>query len=374
MKIGILTLPLHTNYGGVLQAYALQYSLHSMGHEPYLIDCRLDPRYFNFAKRPALGIIRALSWSIPPLAEHLADSELRMRANKVVMRRNVESFIARNIPMRHYFDYCFIAKRDFDAIVVGSDQVWRPQYFKPIFSAYLDFASRWPIRRVAYAASFGLDEWQYSKFQTEQCQRLIKLFDHVSLRESSGVELCRKHLLRRACQVLDPTLLLPKEVYIALVEQAEVQPSGGNMMISLLDSDPDKTVVVERLSAYYSATTFSVNSRVEDRKAPLEERIQPPVEQWLQGFIDVEYVVTDSYHATLFAIIFNKPFVAYANKDRGYTRFWSLLSNLGLERQLLNSSSELLPDNIFDIDWDSVNSKLEFLRDESLGFLSSSLK
>lgn len=146
------------------------------------------------------------------------------------------------------------------------------------------------------------------------------------------------------------------------------------MMISILDSDPDKSAVVERLSTHYSATTFSVNSRVEDRKAPLEERIQPPVEQWLQGFIDAEYVVTDSYHAALFAIIFKKPFVVYANKDRGYTRFLSLFSSLGLERQLLNCSSELLPDNIFDIDWEGVNSKLDFLRDESLGFLFSSLK
>ncbi|MFI3264821.1 MAG: polysaccharide pyruvyl transferase family protein [Rikenellaceae bacterium] len=374
MKIGILTLPLHTNYGGVLQAYALQYSLRCMGHEAYLIDCRFDPKYANYIKYPIAGMLKIVSNMLPPLRGRLAPLERQMRADKVVIRQHTEAFIRRHIPLRHYFCYNLISKRDFEAIVVGSDQVWRPDYFPRIEMAYLDFASGWNIRRIAYAASFGVDRWEYNQNQTEKCRELVSLFDALSLRERSGVELCHSELLCEACEVLDPTLLLSKQEYMSLVaEQTTVQKKEGGMLVSLLDNDLDKLSLVEAISQRYSTTPFFVNSRVEDRTAPLEERVQPPVEEWLQGFDDADYVVTDSYHASIFAIIFNKPFVVYGNKDRGYARFISLLSKLGLESQFVLSSSQINLAGCFQIDWQSVNNRLQELRKESLDFLESAI-
>ncbi|MFI3316820.1 MAG: polysaccharide pyruvyl transferase family protein [Rikenellaceae bacterium] len=374
MKVGILTLPLHTNYGGVLQAYALWYSLHNMGHEPYLIDCRVDPRYANLIKRPAASILRFLSVCLPPLAPRLKPLETQMRADKVLIRSNIEPFIRRNIPLRHYLNYRSISKSDFDAIVVGSDQVWRPEYFRPISSAYLDFAKGWSIKRIAYAASFGVDIWEYSESQTRKCSDLLSRFDAVSLRESSGVEMCAKHLKHSAVEVLDPTLILSKDIYLKLIAgSSDEMPKQGGLMVSFLDSTPDKQAAVDAISTRYGVETFSVNSRVEDRNAPIKERIQPPVEQWLSGFASADYVITDSYHACIFAIIFNKPFVAYANPQRGYTRFLSLLSRLGLAGQLFESSSELNIDRCFEIDWGQVNEKLNDLKSESLNFLQLSI-
>ncbi len=369
MKIGILTLPLHTNYGGVLQAYALQYSLRSMGHVPYLIDTRKDPKYANLIKLPLAALLKPLS----RCCTAISSLEHQMRADKEVMRQHTEAFIKEHIAMRHYRNYKSIAESDFDAIVVGSDQVWRPEYFKPITAAYLDFAAGWKIKRVAYAVSFGLDEWSYNQAQGDKCKVLISLFDAVSVREDSGVKLCKEYLNCSAVELLDPTMLVPKQEYIRLVELSKAKPHKGGIMVSLLDSTPDKELIVRDLSAHYNTPAFSVNSRVEDRSAPLEERIQPPIEQWLRGFMDAEYVVTDSFHAMVFAIIFNKPFVAYANQDRGYTRFLSLLSKLGLEAQFITSSSQLDVQKCFDIEWGSVNEKLDKLRARSLAFISSSL-
>ncbi len=375
MKIGILTLPLHTNYGGVLQAYALQYSLHCMGHEAYLIDCRQDPRYANIIKKPTAEILAFAAKVIPPLQNRLKPLERQMRADKVLMRHNIEEFISKYIPLRHYWSYNSIPSREFDAIVVGSDQVWRPAYFPgAIQEAYLKFAHKWDIRRVAYATSFGVDNWEYSDSQTKSCKKLISIFDAVSLREESGVELTRQNLQREACCVLDPTLLLPRREYFRLVEEHKTEPSNGDLLVSLLDHTIDKIALIKTLASGYSAKPFYTNSKVEDRTADIEERIQPPIQKWLRGFMDAKYVVTDSYHATIFAIIFNKPFVVYGNRERGYARFTSLLSSLGLERQFISSTAELDLENCFNIEWDKVNEKLEQLRESSRQFLRQSLK
>ncbi len=374
MNVGILTLPLHTNYGGILQAYALQYSLRNMGHEPYLVDWRVDPKYANIVKRPAASVFKALAFVVPPLSKILAPLERQMRADKVVMHQHTEAFIKKYISIRHFSSYKSIPKSAFDAIVVGSDQVWRPEYFiKPIDVAFLSFAREWSVKRVAYAASFGVDSWEYSPEQSRKCRALISLFDAVSVREDSGVELCRRELLRESSLVVDPTLLVPKEHYVEIAERAQTPKAEGNLMVSFLDSDIDKYALMDSLSEYYAVKPFGVNSKVEDRTAPLEQRIQPPVETWLRGFIDADYVVTDSYHSSLFAIIFNKPFVVYGNQDRGYTRFLSLLSRLGLEAQFVTKSSEVNLEQCFNIDWLTVNQKLDSLRAESLGFLRSAL-
>ncbi len=374
MKIGVLTLPLQSNYGGVLQAYALQYSLRSMGHEAYLIDCRVDPKYLNLIKYPIAYSLALISKLLPSAAvAALAPLERQMRADKVIMRRNMELFIERNIQLRHYLSLSLIPKSHFEAIVVGSDQVWRPAYFEPIESAYLSFAKRWSIKRVAYAASFGVDHWEYSELQTERCRSLAAAFDSISLRERSGVELARTHLEREATVVLDPTMLLSRDHYSSLAARCSTCSSDGDMMVTILDDSDDKRIMVRALESHFGVTSFSVNSRFEDRSAPLEERIQPPVEQWLCGFQKARYVVTDSFHSMVFAIIFNKPFVVYANLNRGATRFLSLLSLLGLESQIITESNQLNLESCFAIEWDDVNRRLEALREQSLTFLSRSL-
>ena len=191
MKIGILTLPLHTNYGGILQAYALQTVLERMGHEVSLIEKRREPFKLPLWKAPLSYGKRILKNMIghpfPIFYEQKLNREIP------VVCQYTDKFIKKHIKRRIIDNYIDVHQYGFDAIVVGSDQIWRPKYFRPIEHAYLDFTEGWNIKRIAYAASFGTDKWEYTLKQTRICRRFLQSFDTVSVREISGVDLCREH-------------------------------------------------------------------------------------------------------------------------------------------------------------------------------------
>ena len=362
MRIGILTLPLHTNYGGILQAYALQTVLERMGHEASVITTP------NKAELPV--------WKWPY-------SYPKRMIRKYILGKNepvfFESYHNRVYPIVGQYTLQFINKyihcfevgklldlkeKDFDAFVVGSDQVWRPMYYPTrIENAYLDFAKDWNIKRMAYATSFGTSEWEYTVGQTERCRELLRKFDVVSVREESAVELCRKFFGVNASHVLDPTMLLDVQDYVDLVKRADIPKSKGTLLCYILDETESTTDLISRLASETGLVPFRGNSRVEDWSAPLAERIQPPVEQWLRGFMDAELVVTDSFHACVFSILFHKPFVVVGNKERGLARVKSLLKMFGLEERW---NSDIPTISFFKtIDWKDVDECLEEWRKSS---------
>lgn len=376
MKIGILTLPLHANYGGILQAYALQTVLERMGHEVALIDRSLywgaGPvrRFLVYANRV---LKMAMGKNVEFFKERKADELLR------IPRQYTELFIGEHIHRRSVVRYRQVRPKDYDAIVVGSDQVWRPEYFYDyIGNAYLAFAKDWKIGRVAYAASFGTDVWEYTQEQTETCARLAKYFDAVSVREESGVDLCREYLGVDAVQTLDPTLLLQKDDYDALIRMAAAPDtsSGPALASYILDRSPEKMAVASALAGSLGLETVNINSRYEDHSAPAHERIQPPVEFWLRSIRDAGFVLTDSFHACVFSIIFRKPFAVIGNEGRGMARFTSLLSRTGLTGRLISpdiSAGSLASLAESAIDYDAVHQALAGLQRESLSFLETSL-
>ena len=193
------------------------------------------------------------------------------------------------------------------------------------------------------------------------------------MRESSAVKLCKEYLGVDALHVLDPTMLLSATDYIQLFKEANTPQSPGSLMCYVLDETEDKQKVVSNVEETLNLTAFSVNSKYEVRTAPLKERIQPPVEAWLRGFYDAEFVVTDSFHACVFSILFEKPFVVYGNKDRGMARFHSLLSIFGLETRLVTSSAEAQNVISVPIDWSLVNAKKKEWQEKSYNFLKNNL-
>lgn len=372
MKIGILTLPLHTNYGGILQAYALQTILEQMGHETCLIEERRQPLHLPLWKAPYIYCKRIakniLGHPCTIFFEQKFNHELRILP---IISQNTCKFIEKYIKRRIVDRISEVKEDDFDTIIVGSDQVWRPKYFSKINEAYLDFTEGWNIKRLAYAASFGTDEWEYTPKQTKECGRLLKKFNTVSVREKSGIDLCLKYFNMNATQVLDPTMLLEAKDYIKLFEEADTKKSNGTLLVYILDETPQKSVLIEKIAKANGLIPFQVNSRVENSNAPLQERIQPPVEQWLRGFYDAEFVVTDSFHACVFSILFNKPFVVIGNIDRGMSRFKSLLSLFRLENRLIDINYSC--DSFEDILWEDVNTLLDYNRKKSINFLSTTL-
>lgn len=339
MKIGIVTLPFHTNYGGILQAYALLKTLEKLGHDAEVVDTRPETR-FNL--RQAIG-------------------------NRVI-RFNTDRFIRKHIKCGSK------PTRDkYDALVVGSDQVWRPKYCKTTGMYFLDFAEDWIVRRVGYSVSFGTDEWEYSDAETAKFSPLAKMFGAVSVREKAAIDLCRRHLGIDAVHTLDPTLLLTKEDYLKLIpKRFEKSGPRKGIMCHIFDYTPDKLEFVKRMEQELGMESFWTNNRDIDTKGlSLIDRAQFPIEDWLRGFRDADFIIADSFHACVFAILFEKPFVVFGNVERGLSRFESLLGELGMEGHLITRSSDF---NMESARTTVDHAKLDALRKASVDYLAEALK
>lgn len=376
MKIGILTLPLHTNYGGILQAYALQTVLERMGHEVEVFDtpnrCFLPPIW----KLP-LSYIKRIVLKCLGKTDRIFIEQYTNKIQPIILQ-NIQPFIAKNIHRKEIRKFSMLQAGDYNAIVVGSDQVFRKAYFlgwnrQSIENAYLSFTQGWGVKRIAYAASFGTDEWEYSNAETKRCKALLRKFDAVSVREESGVELCLKYFSMDVLHVLDPTMLLNKEDYSVFFQKADIPKSEGTLLTYILDETEELQELITKVANQKHLAPFSVNNPYEyDNSKPLEERIKPSVETWLRGFYDAEFVVTDSFHACVFSIIFRKQFVVVGNKDRGMPRFESLLKTFGLQDRLVDSSTNVA--NLRDVNYDVVYEKYDVLKKQSISFLNKHLR
>ncbi len=378
MKIGIITLPFNSNYGGLLQTFALQSVLKQMGHEVWSVYRRnpimpfhikvlsFSNRLFRSILTRKAGVIR--SWAT-------AKEEL-------VIDQHTIRFINENIRITDFLksenQFAKLSRYGFDAYVVGSDQVWRPKYSPSLANHFLGFVdAKSGIKRISYAASFGVDNWEYTPEQTEECRKLVSLFNAVGVREDSAVKLCKENFGIDALQVLDPTLLLAKEDYIRLVEKDNIPKCNGTLLTYVLDKSPDKLEFINKIARETGLNEVSIMPKSIFRDAGrnrINDCIYPPVTAWLRGFMDAEYVITDSFHGTAFAIIFNKPFLALGNKKRGMTRFTSLLKTFGLEDRIIQSADDLLTEKLYaPIDFQHVNKILKTKQQEALKFLADSL-
>ena len=374
MKIGIIALELRYNFGGILQAYALQKVLRNLGHDVIHVDKIMEVSLGPWYKKYPIYIKRSICKYI--LGKNIiikADIEQNRISNAIA--KNTDIFIEKYIRKIRIKDFSNFKEEDFDIIIVGSDQVWRPKYFfSKIENAYLDFAREWKIKRIAYAASFGTEEWEYTEKQTNNCATLLKKFNAVSARESSAVQLCNDNFGVKAEHVLDPTMLLLKEDYIKLFKDYNATQSDGNLFCYILDDGEEKKSIIDCVAKEKGLNPFYVNSRYDDHNAPLKERIQQPVEKWLRAFYDAEFVITDSFHACVFSIIFNKPFIVYGNRERGLARFKSLLSIFGLEERIVSTKEESIKAISEPIDWERVNEVHRQWKEKSMSFLNNNLK
>lgn len=365
MKIAILTLSLDTNYGGILQCYALQTVLRSMGYEVQVLT---RPQYER-----TYYIIYPLALCKRLFKRFVLGKKIAIfKAPHQIIRQYTDRFIHQYIHQYTRRIWTSQIASCFNAIIVGSDQVWRPMYYQPIEEAFLAFLGDADIKRVAYAASFGVDYCEYTEEQRKNCSFLLKRFNAVSVRESTGVQLCRKYFDTQAIQVLDPTLLLSADDYKALIKKSKTQPSKGNMLVYMIDRTKEKEELVERIAQEKGLTPFWMSSETTDEKLPLKQCIKMSVEQWLRSFDDAEFVLTDSFHGCVFSIIFRKQFLAVGNKKRGLSRFDSLLTLFSLQDRLILSPDKY-KNNLSLINYNQVQGYLRFFQDQSFLFLKTSL-
>ena len=335
MKIGIVTLPLINNYGGVLQNYALQRVLLGFGHQVVTFDCdrKKTPLWMYLCS----WLKSFLFLFIPGKRRPFAKISFAKERHPIF-----ESFIEKNIyKTRKIPSFSCLKNKidDFDVLVVGSDQIWRPKYAPNIEDAFLAFVKNDHVRRICYAVSFGVDRWEFSPRQTEKCGFLAKKFDAISVREKTGIDLCRNYLGVDSTCVLDPTLLLKKTDYEMLCDDVPVEKDLFLAAYVLGETDEIKIL----------CDNIAKEKKLKVRWFSADKMASISIPEWISMFRDASYVVTDSFHGTVFSIIFDKEFKCVFNESRGSARFESLL-------ELYNTG------------------KLDEMRDFSLNWLKNALE
>lgn len=368
MTVGVMTLPLNKNFGGNIQAFAMMEVLRQLGHKPILINRRHPYDLVDDADivgedndKPLLSSSYGMNASIPN------SSFIDKYITPISRKFNSTSQLSQNI-----------GKYNLDALIVGSDQVWRAKYARSIlldfFFAFLPEEDH-HIKRISYAASFGADKLAYGAEVLREAARLVQKFDAASVREDVAVALCRKHLGVDAQHVLDPTLLLLSNDYVRLFSDKQFGYTDGRLLAYVLDANGDKGKVISEISRRLSIRAYATNGLPFGSVSALQAGDgDRSIEGWLASFHGAAFVVTDSFHGVVFSILFNKPFIAYGNPRRGVARFSSLLKMFGLEDRLVVHSDEMdLERMLKPINWDAVNDRLAKLRAKSLRFLKSAL-
>lgn len=378
MKIGILTLPQETNYGGILQAFALQHTLRKMGHEVLTIDRHNHRGHTAFL--PQLGgFLRRLG------KHYLQGNPVTTRWNTAmtdeeysIISQHTQKFIDRNISLTRqiYSEQLSEIEQEyrFDAYVVGSDQVWLEKYCP---ASFLDFVKRPDVVKVTYAASCGGHSFFDNASIVAQCKQLAAQFSGISVREKQLMSLCKERLGIDAQWVLDPTMLLSQQEYMASIKADDSQQQ--KVFSYILDKTPEKGTIVDTVAKRLGQQVLEGNSALlfdPSRQTDINKCIFASVDDWLNGINNASFVVTDSFHGTVFAILFNKPFVTIGNRKRGMARFESLLDMFSLEQRLVfdNGIEQIQKLITLPIDHERVNAVLQQKRANSIGFLTKALK
>lgn len=328
-----------------------------------------------------------------------AVSEMVKKINKNVQLINyikrklmIKEYILFNISGQNFIEYCNnflkITKKykttqelkdlnnKFDTFIVGSDQVWRAKYTQPNTSKYyFDFVDD-SKTKIAYAASFGVDSWEGDKELTKNIKPLAQKFDYISVREESGIKICKEIFDVDAVCVLDPTLMIDKEDYQPILDDWRDESHKKKKYIAhmLLDDTRELREESEKIGNYLKSNINHIKGK-DIKIFGKTITFYNKVSQWLTYLKDAELVITDSFHCTVFSLIFNKKFVVVANPERGTARLENLLGIVGLKERFFTDIKDVLKSGVLDkdIDYVEVEKKLNIHREYSMNFLKKAL-
>ncbi len=380
-KTGVLTFWYgDSNYGQILQCYALQRVLEQLGREPYVI------RFVGYGESRLRKLVKQL---LPFLRRKPSPTD-RLRGFEAFRREHF-----RMSPLYTSIAQIRSCPPRYDAYIAGSDQIWKQSLRNPQQPAYfLDFG-RPEVRRIAYAASFGMEH--YPDGDKAQLKGLLQRFDAISCREYSGVEICRD-LGLAATKVLDPTLLLTREAYL---NENENDNDNDNDKAAKANEGKDSSLFTLHSSLFIYS--LNINSAEDIRWSELREAVEGKVvvtpaagynesaelfgseveylyatpAQWIAQIASASLVVTTSFHGIAFSILMHTPFVYVPLKGEfqgANNRILDILRDLRLEERILSERATYGSIIARPIDWASVDTLLERMRQDSLEFLKEALK
>lgn len=367
MKFGILTVPFNNNYGGFLQAFALKSILQKMGHKVVFINRKRNkpqrPLWKQIVGFPLIMFRELREWCLIK----------KISVHTEIFKRLYLAPITSEYYTHRSLKKCL--KLGLDAFIVGSDQVWRYRYAREsIDDFFFSFLDGMHIPRFSYAASFGTDDNEYPDKYRNLCKELLKSFESISVREVSGRDLLVNQFKvapEKVAVVLDPTLLLSFKEYEQLF--CQYPPQKDSYLCSyILDQTSDKSAFIVNVANFFKVNEVALKAQTGNI-----ENLKPidPVEKWLHTIAGASFVVTDSYHGTVFSIIFNKPFLTIGNKIRGETRIKSLLYLFNLQSRYVDDIKKFDKKILFEsINWKSVNVKIDVYKKISLNFIKKSIE
>ena len=351
MKIAIMTQTLGHNYGGIMQAWALQQVLKRDGHQVVTLNRLSDSRSFPhaIARKLKRGLTETIG--VRPLPNSI-ESNLPSQLLAARMLTNTRKFIKSELSMSEPLDSeaklrKHIKSHGYEAVIVGSDQTWRPMYSPKLSNFFLDFLEDTNIKRIAYATSFGSDQWEYTQEEAERYGALAKKFDTVTVREDLAVEMCQTHFGITPEHVVDPTLLLNAEDYRALIGKDRLSDINGGVYTYFLNPDDEKRNLANHASEQLNEPVFTHKplydtlDKMFAAGGNISEARLPEIRDWLAGFANASFVLTDSFHGMVFSLIFNKPFLVVNNPERGVARINSLATASDRHSSIWDNTSEV---------------------------------
>lgn len=379
MKIGIITFHSAHNYGAVLQAWSLQEYLRQQGHQVEIVNLRL-PAIDKIYRLVRKTDIKVCGNSLIDRLVNGAYYQLRFlyhrlqpKTGKVEKYRKFERFITRVLPVTEEFgSYEELCQADlsYDALIAGSDQIWNTVILKNISPAYfLQFANKDALR-ISYAASIGTEEIEDSYKMV--FRRYLREFDFISVREKKAQEEVAALTDKEVELVADPTFLLERGDFDRLMKK----PRSSRRYIyvhnvHLNRVDEALNSVVEEMSERLGLPVIhNWASKVFSNEAG---HFTGGAEEFLGLVASADYVITNSFHCTVFAVIFQKGFITvphYKHPDR----MRNLLESLGIPEHLISRGKDI-PEDLekLAIDYQAVEEKRSAMGAHARGFLKKAL-
>lgn len=360
MKVGILTFHCAHNYGAVLQAYALQEYIKTLGHKVYIIDYRPDYllkpySIINKSRLKSKSLIKGVGKFVFELFY------LRSRYRK---HKKFEKFI------NEKFSLLPVEKiKELDSIVFGSDQIWNYKItngsFDKVFLGKFKGKVNEHCKLISYAASSGSIQIPYEA--KNEVKNALYKFDAISVREESlRIEILDKLSLAKEVQtVLDPTLLVTSSKLIRN-QTAQRRPY---VLIYQVCSSTLVYKLAKKISKELNLDIVEINSSVKyEFRSYAYNTIGP--DEFLTLFSNASFIITTSFHGTVFSLINEKPFFTIKFGTAVDGRVSNLLKSIGLESRHISGESEFTYSKI---NYKKINTNLRQLRKESHNFLKRNL-
>lgn len=365
MKIGIMTFHAALNYGAALQAFALQTHLQKIGHDPFFIN-------YHYGALPRKGLLRWIGRT-PSITFAKVNNEFRKKPFIHFQKEYL------TVGRDKFFNHAQLQSNPpkAGAYICGSDQIWNPHFMKlekDKHAFWLDFGGA-EVRRIAYAPSFGTRE--LSREIRFQYGNHAKRFDAISVREKDGVELAKGLGRHDAVWVPDPTLLLDQDEYARVEKRID---SSQKPYLFSYQLGTDNAALALRVNANI-CSTLGLIENVTYRRSLIRNILHNGYfgpGEWLFKLRQSCYVVTNSFHATVFSLLFHKPFIVLLRSGRDAemnSRVTSLLNVVGLRNRAIKNFDygrieELCHE---EVDWNHVYDKVRQFREVGFRFLREAL-